>query len=385
MDRDPYPMMHGLRTRGVVHWNVDAQTWLVTGYQAAVQALSHVGLAVTENAHLDQRATKFERFIGTILVHTEPPAHARIRHVLASKFDSEAIGILRPQIKLVAQRCLERVRSRGEMDVVSDFGSPLTTDIMGKIIGIPQKDRQTFASWCQRLSLNAPQIAGEQPQTASIVLEELWGYIVQLAAERKARPQSDLISHIMGLESTPEAFNEDELVSNVFALFIAGHETTRDLISNVVIALLNHPGQLARVLDEPGLIARAVDEVLRYNSPLLFVMRKAVMEIEIAGQRIRPGELVCIMLGAANRDPSCYNKPDQFDIDRPKRHPLSFGYGIHFCLGSLLAQTEAVIGLRALLALTGKSISLRDGEPQWRTSFFHRGVDELAITFDPRR
>jgi cytochrome P450 len=205
-------------------------------------------------------------------------------------------------------------------------------------------------------------------------------YFRALVPERRARPRADLLSGLLAAEEQGDKLTEPEVIAMCLLLFIAGHETTVNLIGNGTLALLRHPDQLARLRREPGLVPNAVEELLRYDSPVQRTARIAIEDVEVAGQPIAKGTMVVTALGAANRDPAQFPDPDRLDVARKEPRHISFGYGIHFCLGAPLARVEGQLALGTLLR-RAPGLALAEPSPEWRESSVLRGLKRLRVTF----
>jgi cytochrome P450 len=250
------------------------------------------------------------------------------------------------------------------------------------MLGVPPADRDRFKRW----SDDATAAAGNLPSNLSpavqrqsvAAMEELQAYFRGIIAQRRAEPRDDLISALVRAQEEGDRLSDDELLANCVLLLNAGHETTTNLIGNGTLALLRHPGQLRRLRDDPSLAPSAVEELLRYDSPVQFTTRVLKADMELGGKVLRAGEMVLLVLGAANRDPEQFPDPDRLDVRRPDNKHLSFGLGSHFCLGAPLARLEGRLVFEALLRRTPE-MRLDGPPPRYRQNFNLRGLESLHV------
>jgi pimeloyl-[acyl-carrier protein] synthase len=294
-------------------------------------------------------------------------------------FTPAAIGRLRSRVEELTGQLLDRVAGTGEVDLVNDLAYPLPVTVICELLGVPAQDQTRFRAWSGALVyLLDPLVATDTLQRALAARAALRGYLGAVVAERRAHPADDLLTALVAAEDQGHRLSEPELVSMCLLLLIAGHETTVNLIANGTLALLSHPAERDRLAADPGLAASAVEELLRYDSPVQLTARHVLADLDIGGQRVREGETVLVVLGAANRDPAQFSDPDRLDLARsPNRH-LAFGGGIHFCLGAPLARMEAQIALTALLRRF-PDLSLADAPPTWRDTVTLRGLASLPL------
>src|SRR6266540_2480899 len=342
---DPYPLYHELRRAEPVHRS-PIGFWVLTRH-ADVLALLR-----------DPRTSRDPR-------------------------SSEPVELLRSPVEAIVGELLDRVAGTGTMDVVDDLAYPLPVTVICEMFGVPEADWDRFRTWSRELvRLLDPLVAEDAFEQALQARLALRGYLRELIAERRAHPANDLLSALIAAEDQGQALSEPELVSMCVLLLVAGHETTVNLIANGTLALLRHPEALARLAADPSLAGSAVEELLRYDSPVQFTSRHALAELEIGGGRVRAGETVVGVLGAANRDPAQFADPDELDLARsPNRH-VAFGGGIHFCLGAPLARVEARIAIPALLQRL-PDLEL-GGTPVRRDTVTLRGLSSLPVTFQAK-
>jgi cytochrome P450 len=314
---------------------------------------------------------------------TDPPDHTRLRGLVNTAFTPRVIEGLRPRIQQIVDSCFDAVAERGSMDVIDDLAYPLPVLVICEMMGVPPEDNATFKEWSRELARGLdpdfalPPDALERRQRA---IEEFTEYFRALIARRRASPRRDLVSALIAAEDQGQKLSEEELLATCILLLIAGHETTVNLIGNGALALLRHPGELARLRDDPSLIRTAVEECLRYDPPVQLTGRFALDDIELPGGTIRKGQNTLLLLASANRDPQQFADPERFDVAREDNHHIAFGMGIHFCLGAPLARIEGQVALDAFARrLAGARLA---AEPEQKENITLRGLTSLSVSFD---
>ena len=314
------------------------------------------------------------------MLDLDPPEHTRLRTLVHKAFTPRLVEDLRARVQTVADELLEAVSLRGQMDVVNDYALPLPITIITEILGVPTRDRHKFHKWTQAV------VSLTSPSPTLRVLPVVWRFIRYLRHFFKVRqrdPRNDLLIALIHAEESGDRLSQDELLAMGVLLLIAGHETTVNLISGGVLALLENPDQMEKLRCDQELIKPAVEELLRFTSPVFMTTeRYALEDLSIHGVPIAKGEMVFGVIGSANRDENVFACPDELDLGRePNRH-LSFGHGIHFCLGAPLARLEAQIAFKTLLRrmphlrLNASPESLR-----WQPSMMLRGLKALPVRF----
>lgn len=281
------------------------------------------------------------------MLTVDPPDHTRLRRLVSKSFTPRMIEDLRPRIQQIADELLDVVQEQRKMEIIADFAYPLPIIVISEMLGIPATDRNQFRAWTQEL-MKASVDPG-QGTAVTATLEKFINYIEVLFNEKQLNPSDDLISALVQAKEQEDKLSKNELLSTIWLLIIAGHETTVNLISNGVLALLQHPEQMNLLRQDPSLLASAVDELLRYAGPIMFSSRFASEDVTIHGNRIRKDELVLLSLTAANIDPNIFPYPEELNISREENNHLAFGAGIHQCLGAPLARLEGQIALDTLL------------------------------------
>jgi len=386
---DPYPYYARLRDEAPVHRVTlpDRQAaWLIARYDDVAAALKDDRLVKDKTVALtpDQAARQpwvpsIFRPLARNMLDVDPPDHTRLRSLVQRAFTARLVDRMRGRIEGLAADLLDSALRRGRFDLIRDYALPIPTTIIAELLGVPADDRHRFHRWSASIVAATPSGWGMIRAMPSAVA--FLRYIRRLVASRRAAPRDDLIDSLVQAEESGAALSEDELVSMIFLLLIAGHETTVNLIGNGALALLTHPDQLDRLRADPSLIKPAVEELLRYDGPLATATERYAREdLTIADTSIPRGSLVYALLASANRDPHHFPDPDTLDLSRdPNRH-LSFGLGPHYCLGAPLARLEGQIAISALVdRLPALRLSVDPRSLRWRRGLVLRGLAALPV------
>lgn len=315
------------------------------------------------------------------MLHQDPPDHTRLRGLVVKAFTARRVEDMRPRIQAIVDQAIDAVADRGEMDLIEDFAFRLPVTIICDMLGIPEEHREAF----YKSSREGGRLLDPVPLSPAEIAQGNAGnavstaYFHNLFELRRRNPGDDLTTQLIQAEEDGSKLSNEELTANIILLFGAGHETTVNLIGNGILALHRNPEQLALLKAKPELAGNAIEEFLRYDSSVQLTGRVALEDIEdLGGKKIPEGEAVLCLLGSANRDPAVYpDRPEQLDIARPNVRPMSFGGGIHFCLGAQLARLEAEIAITTLLRrLPDLKLDNADN-PEWRPTFVLRGLKRL--------
>ena len=379
---DPYAVHARLRARRPVTPVVlpgGTGTWLITGYAEARAALADPRLS----KHMPGWHPEPDSIFAALDLHmlnSDPPDHERLRKLVNKAFTARRVQRLRPRITAITAGLLEDMSTRTEADLLASFAFPLPITVICELLGIPAGDRDDFRTWSATIVSNAA-----APEVFQAHATAMARYFVALLAAKRREPGDDLLSALIAARDEEDSLSENELVSMVFLLLVAGHETTVNLIASGVLALLLNPAELARLRAEPALIGGAVEELLRYVNPVNHTtFRCAAEPVEIGGVRISRGDPVLVALSGANRDPARFGDPDRLDLGRDSAGHLAFGHGIHYCLGAPLARLEAEIAVSALLARFGSiSLAVPAESLRWRPSTLIHGLESLPVRLGP--
>lgn len=319
--------------------------------------------------------------ISRNMLMTDPPDHTRLRGLVSKAFTPRMIEQLRPRIQQITDKLLDAVQDRGQMDLIGEFAYPLPITVISEMLGIPPADRQQFRTWTQ--AMVNPDEQTDQEEVRTTTLETFLRYIQTLLSEKRAHPGNDLTSGLVQVEENGDQLSEYELISMIFLLIVAGHETTVNLIGNGTLALLEHPEQMRLLQSDPSLIPSAIEELLRYTAPVsLSDERWAGEDVTLYGQLIRKGELVYAALIAANTDSQQFADAGTLDIARQEHQHLAFGKGIHFCLGAPLARLEGQIAIGTLLRrLPNLRLAGNPEQLTWNRNPMLRGLTSLPVAF----
>ena len=383
---DPYPFYHRLREADPVHHS-PLGFWVLTRYDDCVMVLRdpRFGRAGFEGLLESVYGNTVERGrLPTSMLFRDPPDHTRLRGLVSRAFTPRVVEGLRPRIQQIVDGLLDRVQGAGRMEVISDLAYPLPVTVISEMLGVPEGDRERIKQWSADIARSLDAIG--LPTDPEIVDRGRTGrhaigdYFRSLIPERKKRPRGDLLSLLIEAEEQGDKLSEGELLATCVLLYIAGHETTVNLIGNGLLALLRHPKELERLRDAPSLIQSAVEELLRYDGPVQRTARITNADVELAEHKIPKGSMVVPVIGAANRDPAHFPDPDRLDVSRPDNRHIAFGFGIHFCLGAPLARLEGQITLGTLLHRLPR-LALSTERPEWRESQVLRGLKALPVSF----
>jgi cytochrome P450 len=388
--RDPYPHYERLRTTDPMH--VTAHGNFLASRHAEVSLVlrdKRFGKDFVERT-IRRYGPKIMdepifRSMSHWMLQQDPPDHTRLRGLVVKAFTARRVEDMRPRIQDVVDKTIDAVIDRGHMDLIEDFAFRLPVTIICDMLGIPEEHREVFYASSRDggrildpVPLTSAEIAQANAANAMATM-----YFEQLFELRRKNPGDDLTTQLVQAEEAGSKLTNEELTANIILLFGAGHETTVNLIGNGLLALYRNPDQLALLKANPSLITNAIEEFLRYDSSVQLTGRVALEDIDdLGGKRIPKGDTVLCLLGSANRDPAVYpDRPDRLDITRANVKPLSFGGGIHFCLGAQLARIEAEIAITTLLRRI-PGLRLDDAaNPEWRPTFVLRGLKRLPASW----
>ena len=378
----PYDVYRRLRETAPVHRITGPDgtpAWVVTRYDDVRAALADPRLS------LDKRhatAGTYKGFslppaLDANLLNMDPPDHTRVRRLVGRAFTPRRVQQLRTPIRRTADRLLDALGPQGTADLVAAYAAPLPITVICDLLGVPDGHRRDFREWTD--TLVAPDPA--RPEAGKEAVVAMLGFFTRLLADKRAEPADDLLSDLIAVRDEGDRLSEDELMSLAFLILFAGYENTVQLIGNAVLALLQHPDQLAALRQDPARLPAAVEEFARYEGPALFAIRRfPVEDVTIAGVTIPAGETVWVSPSAADRDPARFAGPDRLDLTRDASGHLALGHGIHYCLGAPLARAETEIALAALLERFPE-LDLADGEISRRRSLRARGLVTLPVTY----
>lgn len=391
--QNPYPVYQQLHAQAPVYWCDAWGAWVITRYDDVMEVLrdserfssagrvSYLLRQLPQNARLQVAALERHYDIG--LAHSDPPDHTRLRALLNRVFTPRMVEARRARVAEVVNNLIDTVEARGKMDIINDIAYPLPATIIAEMIGAPNEDIALFREWAvaiNRLFEKGGRISETSAKAAQDSLYIMKDYITRLVEERRKNPQDDIISRLATAEHEADKLTIGELVSTAVTFFVAGHETTTNLIGNGMLALLQHPDQMRLLRENPALINATIEEVLRYEPSVPRGWRIVKQDVTLRGQTIPQGALIFPILAAANRDPSQFPDPARFDIQREGNKHVAFGYGIHFCLGAPLARLEGGVVINTILQRLPQ-IQLATDALHWRHDIAIRSLDALPVTF----
>ena len=378
---NPYPSFRALREKPII-WDDAFGFWRITRF-ADVEAILKdkrfmknppEGTALLPTNQAD-------RFNQGIL-NLDPPDHTRIRGLMVKAFNATRMAAMRPVVNALVEHLLEQQKYRKKMELKQDFAHPIPATIISDMLGIPDEDRNLFSGLSQDIIRFGNDLLVADDAAANQATEQFDLYMTQLLAEKRLRPGDDLTSDLLHAKEHDDALSEEELLHNVRLLFIAGHETTVNLICNATVALFQNPDQLELLRLRPELMPDAVEEFLRFDSSVQQLPRVAQEDVILHGETILAGQMVVLMLGSANHDPATYTDGDTLDVERAYVRSKSFGGGAHFCLGAQLARLETEIAVGKLISdLPGLRVDNLDSLSYPPNPFF-RGPDEVHLSWD---
>jgi cytochrome P450 len=386
--QDPHSRYARMRNDGVVRKHVvktlatALNAWVVTDYEQARELLADPRLSKETEKLLDAMDANKVNAGDTItrtppsMLFSDPPDHTRLRRLLGNAFTMRRVEKLRPWIEELTDDLLGKIPDGEEVDLVHTLALALPIFVIGKLLGVPQDRHEDFRTWNGALaSLDTP--AGEK----QVAHKAAFDYLRQLIEDKRADPDDDMISALIEAQVDGGKLSEPELLSTIYLMMNAGYETTAHMISSGVLALLENPDQQALLRKDSTLLPGAIEEFLRFESPLnMSTIRYTASPVEVGGVTIPANEIVFISLLSANRDAAKFTDPDALDVTRPNRGHLSFGHGIHHCVGAPLARMEGEIVFGKLLDRFGRwELTVPARELEWKYSAQFRGLDRLPV------
>jgi cytochrome P450 len=387
---NPYRSYQDLREKDPIHRTRLFNGWVLSRYADCASVLRDPRFSADrtksnfggEMKALEERSP-YARATSQMMLFRDPPDHTRLRGLVSKAFTPKSVGALEPRIREIVNELLDEAAAKGgRLDIIKDLAYPLPVIVIAEMVGVPPEDRVRFKAWSDAVGEGLePMLTQEQLQRADAAVLALKDYFAGIIAERRREPREDLVSALVQAEEEGDRLSEEELYTTLILLLVAGNETTTNLIGNGTLALLRHPGQYELLRNQPEIVESAVEELLRYDSPVQSTGRVATEDLDLNGVRVRKGEFVVTLIGAANRDPEQFPDPNRLDLARKDNRHLSFGMGNHFCMGAPLARLEGRI---AFSALAERYSELRlDGIALWRGQVILRGLSSLPVAATP--
>jgi cytochrome P450 len=394
---NPYPAYQALRAAGPLHWSEDfcGGAWLLTNYADVASVLRDPrfsvrragGWANTSGPEALTELREFKRIFSRSLLFMDAPRHTRLRHVMSVGFKPAVIQSLAPRIQSIVDRLLSQVIASADeatatFDFMTHFARPLPALVIAEMLGIDGADQAEFVAWSDDIAgfIGTPTPTMDIARRAQSGLLAMTEYFRCLLPQRRQQLGDDLISQLLRAEADGSIITTTELLAQCCTLLFAGHETTRNLLGNGMLALLQHPRQWRALQEDQALLPSALRELLRFDSPVQYSGRRLKVDVQMHGQLMKKGQLVIPLIGAANRDPAKFSAPDELQIHRNEGAHLSFGHGPHVCIGAVLTYMEAEIALRGLMRrLPG--LHLAAAHRAWGDNAVYRSLKTLPLSF----
>jgi len=391
---DPLPTLLELQASTPLYWSAAWGVWVLARYDDVMAVLGDPATYSSEQrfttlldrlpASIQPRIDRLRRHYSYGLIQSDPPTHTRLRLMVRDAFTPRTMTAFQPRVVALADELIDRFVERGSADLMAEFANVMPISVMCALLSVPVDDREQFIEWDMAISgiQSTGAAESERALAANDAIIGIEDYFLALARQRREQPGSDLLSLMLTGHHGLEPLGDEELMAMCVGLLLGGHETTRSLIGNTMLHVLTQPGLLDRVRATPAISGSVVEEVLRFESPIQRGWRRVTRDVELHGQRVKAGDLVYVMLGAANRDERRFDDAATFHAERRPNQHLGFGHGIHFCVGAPLARLEAIV---ALERLTNRLEHLRArGAVSWLPSVHQRTLDRLEVEFSPR-
>lgn len=388
---DPFAVYARLREEDPVHWSPSLKSWIVTRYTDVRDLLLSDHLSVNRlmkfyTALPPQDAELLRdiiHYLNLWLAFRDPPDHTRLRRIMRHAFTTEAIEQMRPNIGEITDHLLDRLEVKGNdrIDLIREFALQLPAYVIMDLLDVPRDMLDAFKEWSDDMAvfIGGARNSDDKYERAARGCRLMSGYFRDLVAERAANPRPGFLMDLINARDDGDKLSDDELVATCILILFAGHETTTNLIGNATLLLLRHPDQLARLRADPALIDSAIEEVMRFDGPTNALVRVVAEDHHLHGRDLKEGERVFVMVNSANRDPRAFDNPDVFDITRRQNRHLTFGQGIHLCLGAKLAREEGRIAVQKLFdRFPALALDPEEG-PEWLDAMVPRGTRRLPV------
>ncbi|REC55140.1 cytochrome P450 [Rhodosalinus sediminis] len=388
---DPFPVYARLRDEDPVHWSPSVKSWIVTRYDDVRDLLLSDHLSVNRLVRFYTARPPEEAALLRDLIHylnlwlafRDPPDHTRLRRIMRHAFTAPAIERMRPNIVEITEMLLDRLETRGaaRVDLIREFALQLPAFVIMDLLDVPRDRLDDFKAWSDDMAvfIGGARNATDKYTRAARGCRKMSAYFRDLVAERRRDPRPSFLMDLIEAQDDGDSLTDDELVATCILVLFAGHETTTNLIGNAALLLLRHPDQLASLRADPGRIHGAIEEVLRYDGPTNALVREVAEDHVLHGRHLREGDRVFVMVNSANRDPRQFSEPERFDITRTQNRHLTFGQGIHLCLGAKLAREEGRVAVQALFERFPELALDPEEPPEWLDAMVPRGTRRLPV------
>ena len=380
---DPYPTYERLRDKDPVHWSPLMDSWVFSRYKHVDGILrDHKRFSNDTSkrgnpSHIDE---SFDLANQPSMLFRDPPDHTRLRALVSRAFTPAVVEGLAGHIRAIADDLLDQIDDPSAFDLMEAIAAPLPVIVIAELLGVPTEDRPQFQIWSRHRARGLePNITDQERRLVTEAGKELDAYFLGIIDQRRREPQDDLISGLVAAEEAEDKLSQAELLAMLRLLLVAGNETTTKLIGNGMLALLRNPGQLEVLRQSPDLMPSAIEELLRYDAPVQLDVRVALEDVEFDGRDVKKGQGIMVLLGSANRDPEVFSEPDRLDLTRQEANHISFGRGIHHCLGASLARLEGRLTFEAIMERFA-NIRMQTDRPVFRDNIILRGLEVLPIS-----
>lgn len=388
---NPFPVYARLRDNDPVHWSPTLKSWIITRYTDVRDMLLSDALSVNRLVNFYSALPPKEaellkdiiHYLNLWLAFRDPPDHTRLRRIMRHAFTAKAIEDMRPNIEDITGMLLDRLDQKGadKVDLISEFALQVPAFVIMDLLDVPRDMLDEFKEWSDDMAvfIGGARNSGDKYERAARGCQNMSAYFRELVAERTRNPKPGFLMDLINARDEGDKLSADELVATCILVLFAGHETTTNLIGNATLHLLRHPDQLARLRANPDLIDSAIEEVMRFDGPTNALVRVVAEDHERHGKSLREGERVFVMVNSANRDPRKFDNPETFDIERQQNRHLTFGQGIHLCLGAKLAREEGRVAIMALFdRFPDMTLDPEEG-PEWLDAMVPRGTRRLPV------
>ena len=385
---DPFPLYRRMRDEDPAHWSPLLKAWVLTRYEDVKRVCLDTRMSsdrlrpffATLPTAEASRIAELIRYLTLWMVFRDPPEHTRLRRLASKVFNVRSMHALRPNVEALTEHLLDAIGEREEFDFIREFAGPLPALVIMDMLGAPRSELPRLKRLSDEMALfiGSARDSPEKYARAEAATHEMAGLFRDLIAARRATPRPDLLSELVSLEDAGDRLSDDELVATCILLLFAGHETTTHHLANGLAALLRFPGEMERLRGDASLAPAAVEELLRYDGPIGAQVRIVQEAQEFHGKALRAGERVFLLMNAANRDERAFPDPDRVDLARSGVPHLTFGFGMHICLGFPLARLEGQVALPAVLR-RWRSIEQANAEQGWIDSMVLRGMQTMAL------
>ena len=381
---DPYPLFRRLRQENPVHEDPQGRGWIVSRYDDIEKVLADRRFSAQRTLLASEApgaSSAVQAALARQMLFLDPPDHTRLRSLFTKAFTPQRMEALRPQVTMLVTGYLNHAEDLGgSIDFIEDFAIPLPVTVIAQMLGVPVADRDRLRAWSVAFGklINGRILSPQELTEAQMGVLEFVKYFRDLITERRQHTGDDMLSGLIEVEERGDRLNTEELIVNLILLLAAGHGTTTHLLGNGLLALSRHPGEWTRLVAAPTVAAAAVNELLRYDGPVQSTGRQALEDVPLGNKIIKQGQHVTVLLGSANRDDAHFSEPEILNLQRSGARPLSFGHGVHTCLGAALARMETQVAFGELARRFPK-LEVDSAAPEHNPSISFRGLIALPV------